>query len=270
MNLDSSPLARPTENPLSPPLPTAGPLALEGVLPTSRRSMTSPAASFPGRSYRIPCPTDQGLMPARAFLLACRRCGVLPSDRLLVVSVAEQVVEVWQRPAASDRNARPWDFARTQRLRASTSRFGIGNRQDSNRTPLGLHRIARKQGEGWPIGAVWKHRIHRGWTWQGQPDAPIAHRILWLEGLEPGVNRGPGIDSFRRYIYIHGVGDELTLGRPASHGCIHLAASDLLPLSRLLPLSTLVWITASPLDQIPLCRPYSAACSLRSFGRGLL
>ena len=74
------------------------------------------------------------------------------------------------------------------------------------------------------------------------PDAPIAHRILWLEGLEPGFNRGDGVDSHDRYIYIHGIGDERTLGRPASIGCIHLAASDLLPLFDRIPEGTLVWI----------------------------
>ena len=82
-----------------------------------------------------------------------------------------------------------------------------------------------------------------GFTWQGQPDAAIAHRILWLEGLEPGFNRGGDRDSFARYIYIHGVGDETTLGRPTSRGCVHLAATDLLPLFDLLPVGTLVWIT---------------------------
>jgi hypothetical protein len=37
------------------------------------------------------------------------------------------------------------------------------------------------------------------------------HRILWLAGLEPGFNRGGDVDTFRRYIYIHGVGEEITL-----------------------------------------------------------
>jgi lipoprotein-anchoring transpeptidase ErfK/SrfK len=78
------------------------------------------------------------------------------------------------------------------------------------------------------------------------PTAAIAHRILWLEGLEPGHNRGGHVDSHRRYIYIHGIGEEPTLGRPASCGCIHLAAADLLPLFDLLTTGTLVWIGAGP------------------------
>lgn len=112
----------------------------------------------------------------------------------------------------------------------------------SNRTPLGLHRVAEKIGRGQPVGTVFRGRKPVGLTWQGMPQATIAHRILWLEGLEPGHNRGGQVDSHARYIYIHGLGDELTLGRPQSCGCIHLAAADLLPLFEKIPSGTLVWI----------------------------
>jgi hypothetical protein len=133
---------------------------------------------------------------------------------------------------------------RRRRFVISTSRFGVGQIQDSCRTPLGLHRIARKIGAGWPQGTVFESRESVGFTWAGRPTAPIAHRILWLEGLEPGFNQGDRVDSFRRFIYIHGIGDELTLGRPASRGCIHLAATDLLNLYDRLPVGTPVWIRA--------------------------
>jgi hypothetical protein len=126
---------------------------------------------------------------------------------------------------------------------ASTSRFGTGQREHSNRTPLGLHRIARKVGDGWPTGAIFKGRVFRGYTWRGDPGAKITDRILCLEGLEPGFNRGGDVDSFRRYIYIHGTGDETTLGRPATCGCTHLADRDLVPLFNRIPVGTLVWIS---------------------------
>ena len=109
-------------------------------------------------------------------------------------------------------------------------------------TPRGLHRIAKKIGGGWPVGTVFKGRQVIGFTWQGHPFAPITNRILWLEGLEAGFNRGGNVDSFQRYIYIHGTGNETTLGRPDSHGCIHLSANDLMPLYDKLPEGTLVWI----------------------------
>jgi len=123
------------------------------------------------------------------------------------------------------------------------SRFGIGQANGSNCTPLGLHRVARKLGGGQPIGTVFKARRPIGLTWAGMADAGIVHRILWLEGLEPGLNRGGEVDSFRRCIYIHGFGDETTLGRPMSLGCVHLAAADLMPLFELVPEGTLVWIS---------------------------
>jgi lipoprotein-anchoring transpeptidase ErfK/SrfK len=92
---------------------------------------------------------------------------------------------------------------------------------------------------------VFRSRQAVGLTWDGQPGAAIVHRILWLEGLEPGHNQGGRVDTFRRYIYIHGFGDETTLGRPNSHGCIHLGVNDLIPLYDRLPIGTLVWIDAS-------------------------
>jgi hypothetical protein len=133
-----------------------------------------------------------------------------------------------------------YEFRR--RFVISTSRFGIGQVMNSNQTPLGLHRIASKVGGGHPVGTIFKSRRAVGLTWQGQPDAAIVHRILWLEGLEPGLNRGGNVDTFQRYVYIHGYGDELTLGRPRSCGCIHLSAADLMPLYDRLPIGTLVWI----------------------------
>ncbi len=130
-----------------------------------------------------------------------------------------------------------------KKYRVSTSAYGVGQTQDSNQTPLGLHRVARKIGGGHPIGSVFRSRKHVGLTWKGLPNGSIVHRILWLEGLEPGFNRGGRVDTFNRFIYIHGFGDETTVGRPASHGCIHLTASDLIPLFDRLPAGTLVWIS---------------------------
>jgi lipoprotein-anchoring transpeptidase ErfK/SrfK len=129
-------------------------------------------------------------------------------------------------------------------FRVSTSRFGVGQTAGSNRTPLGLHRIATKIGAGWPVGTAFVERQPIGYTWQGLPSAPIAHRILWLEGLEPGFNSGAGCDSRQRFIYIHGVADESKLGQPNSHGCIHMLASDLLCLFDRIEPASMVWIDA--------------------------
>lgn len=178
---------------------------------------------------------SNGLAPLVPVL---RRLGIRPTRYLISVSVSRQAFTVWAKAGPSF----PQFRCLLAEYRASTSRFGIGQVLNSNQTPLGLHRIARKVGGGFPEGTVFRGRKPVGLTWDGMPDAAIAHRIFWLEGLEPGFNRGGAVDSFQRYIYIHGCGDETTLGRPASHGCVHLAAADLIPLYDWLPLHTLVWI----------------------------
>jgi lipoprotein-anchoring transpeptidase ErfK/SrfK len=169
-----------------------------------------------------------------AALRACARCGVAPARDFLAVNVARQSIALFCR--------RDGVYASVKTFRCSTSMYGMGEVAGSNKTPRGLHRVRQKIGGGWPVGAVFESRHVIGFTWKGRPLAPIAHRILWLEGMERGLNRGGNVDSRARYIYIHGTGNEATLGRPDSHGCIHLSADDLLPLYDKLPEGTLVWI----------------------------
>lgn len=170
---------------------------------------------------------------------AVRRAGVRFTRHVLSVSVLAQRMYLYEMLAADDFFPL---YALNQRFVISTSAFGTGQKENSNQTPLGLHRVARKIGGGHLIGTVFRGRVPVGLTWQGMPEAPIAHRILWLEGLERGRNAGGEVDSFKRYIYLHGFGDELTLGQPNSHGCIHVGAWDLIRLYDLLPEGTLVWI----------------------------
>ncbi len=174
--------------------------------------------------------------------LAIRRTGARPTKFLLTVSVARQRMSLFEKSRRVLQEARFPEYEFNRQFIVSTSRFGIGQVINSNQTPLGLHRIARKVGGGHPVGTIFRARQPVGLTWQGQPEGTIVHRILWLEGLEPGLNRGGDVDTFRRYVYIHGFGDELTLGRPQSHGCVHVSAADLVPLYEKLPIGTLVWI----------------------------
>jgi hypothetical protein len=170
-----------------------------------------------------------------AFFSVCKKYGIVPTRFVLVVSVANQTVSLFEKSFAPLRPC-------VKKFRCSTSRFGISQVAGSNGTPLGLHRVAEKIGSGWPVGTVFNGRQPIGYTWRGMPDSKITTRILWLEGLEPGFNRGGNVDSHARYIYIHGTGDQTTIGRPVSHGCIHLADTDLIPLFDKLPGGTLVWI----------------------------
>jgi lipoprotein-anchoring transpeptidase ErfK/SrfK len=115
----------------------------------------------------------------------------------------------------------------------STAAAGLDNRQDSGGTPPGLHRIARRIGLDAEAGTVFASREPTGEVWRGEPDERdlILTRILTLEGLEDGVNRGPGVDSLERYIYIHGTNHEDRLGKPVSHGCVRLANRDVMDLA---------------------------------------
>jgi hypothetical protein len=170
------------------------------------------------------------------FSHCCGKNGITPTQFVLAVSIAGQTVSLFEQNK----------FAK--KFPCSTSRFGIGQTEGSNRTPLGLHRIAEKIGAGEPAGTVFKARQVVGHTSQSAfADAKITTRILWLEGLEPGLNKGfdggGSVDSHARYIYIHGTADQSGIGKPASCGCIHLADADLIPLFDLLPSGTLVWIS---------------------------
>lgn len=174
----------------------------------------------------------------RDLRLRCRQRGVRLTRHLLLAWVGSQCLEWW---VAESGAAGGYRLQRCCPM--SSARRGVGQILGSNRTPLGLHEVAAKIGAGWPVGTVFHTRRPVGLIWTGTRPAPIAHRILWLRGLEPGFNRGGAVDSFRRYIYIHGLDDEPTLGRPASRGCLHLAAADLLPLFDQVPVGTLVWIS---------------------------
>lgn len=130
----------------------------------------------------------------------------------------------------------------------STSAYGIGSEAGSNKTPLGTHRIAQKIGANAPIGTLFKARGNTGRVIPIYTDRTrstediVATRIMWLDGLEPGVNKGKGIDSHSRYIYIHGTQEEGYIGEPASHGCIRMKNVDVAELFDLVDEGTLVEI----------------------------
>lgn len=135
------------------------------------------------------------------------------------------------------------------RFDASTSRFGVGIREDSYRTPLGLHRIREKIGAGAPAGRIFRGRKDTGLDWDGKSieDNLILTRILRLEGLEEGINKGPGVDSYERFIYIHGTNREDLVGRPMSHGCLALKNEDMVRLFDMVREDTLLYIDPPPL-----------------------
>ena len=130
----------------------------------------------------------------------------------------------------------------------SSSYYGTGSKLNSLKTPLGRHEIYKKIGSNLPINAILKGRV-----WNGaiadvikEPiDTEFDHvtsRILWLDGLELGKNKGKGIDSRNRYIYIHGTAEEGLIGIPASDGCIRMYNRDVVELFDLVDEKAQVWI----------------------------
>ncbi len=115
----------------------------------------------------------------------------------------------------------------------STAANGIGNREESYRTPFGILRIKQKIGGGEPPGMIFKGREPIGKISKrkdNREEDEITSRILWLDGMEQGFNKGRGYDTFSRYIYIHGTSDEKRLGQPVSNGCIRMKNEDVIEL----------------------------------------
>lgn len=127
----------------------------------------------------------------------------------------------------------------------STSAQGLGGQQDSERTPEGLHYVRERIGHGLPPWSVLRERVCTGELADsctaGNEDL-ITSRILWLSGMEAGLNQGGNVDSYARWIYIHGTADECSLGTPSSHGCIRMSNKDVIALFDEVPIGALVVI----------------------------
>ncbi len=137
---------------------------------------------------------------------------------------------------------------RQRRYPVSTARSGPGEAQDSGCTPRGSHIIRARIGAACDPYTVFRGRRPTGERWD--PALARAHpgrdwilgRILWLSGCEPGRNRLGTVDSMRRYIYIHGTGDDQPMGEPRSHGCVRMRVPDVVELFELVPVGTRVEI----------------------------
>ena len=145
-------------------------------------------------------------------------------DKRICLRIAEQQLELLDGDEV------------VRRYPVSTAAKGVGEQDGSEQTPSGLHEVSEKIGADAALGAVFIGRElageictrdrfeadpHRDW---------ILTRILWLQGLEPGKNRGGNVDTKSRYIYIHGSPAEAQLGTPASHGCIRMRSDDVIDL----------------------------------------
>jgi hypothetical protein len=149
---------------------------------------------------------------------------------LAVISIPHQLLTVF-----NERQEALFECA------VNTAKNGVGCLQNSGCTPLGQHYVRARIGEGLSPYAVLTGRRPTGEEWsQALMDAYpqrdwILGRILWLCGLESGINRGGQVDTFRRYIYIHGSPAWSSEMPPSSHGCVRVQPEDMLSVYQLLP-----------------------------------
>ena len=161
-----------------------------------------------------------------------------PEDALITIDLSRQTLScVYQGKAL-------------EKFSISSGVNGAGEQEDSGCTPRGWHEVADVIGLDADINAVF---IGREWT--GETYTPllasqypsrdwILTRIIRLKGLEPGRNLGGGVDTFFRYIYIHGTPDGEKMGVPKSHGCIRMRNIDVIKLAKWIKSGVKVFVDA--------------------------
>lgn len=166
---------------------------------------------------------------------SCTALSIIPTQRVLMVSIGEQ--KLYLLSGGQTKAILP----------ISTSKNPPSCEAESYGTPLGLHAIADRIGDGEEAGTVFKGRVPQG----HYRDLPlgeqacnlITSRILRLRGLEPEKNSGSGCDSYERYIYLHGTNHEDRIGKPFSGGCIELKNNAMIQLFDEVATGDIVWIT---------------------------
>jgi len=160
--------------------------------------------------------------------------GLKENDKAIIVSIVDQKLYYIKNR----------ELVRTYGI--SSSKYGMGYEENSNKTPLGVHRVYGKIGDGAKILTIFKDKINTGeiakLNAEKDKDRMITTRIIRLEGMEEGVNKGQGIDSLKRDIYIHGTPEEALIGKRASDGCIRMRNMDVVELFDMVPEGTLVKI----------------------------
>ena len=159
-----------------------------------------------------------------SFVLTFFITKVYSQNNIIIVDISEQRLYLYSNNDL------------IQSFPVSTSKYGEGQTENSFKTPLGLHEIKEKIGHKAPINTIFTARVNTNKRADVQikqndtEDDFVTSRILWLEGLEDGINRGLGVDSYNRYIYIHGTHEEGLIGQKASHGCIRMFNNDVIEL----------------------------------------
>lgn len=175
------------------------------------------------------------MSPWEQVIQTSQRLGIKPSERALFVRISTQTMQFY----------RSAELVRSYVV--STSKRPPSNIKGSLGTPRGLHEIAERIGGEQPLGMVFKARVPTGRHFSELPEVAddgnlITSRILWLRGLEPGVNREGEVDTYDRYVYIHGTNREPDLGTPQSAGCVLMKNIEIVQLYEEMRVGDLVLI----------------------------
>lgn len=158
------------------------------------------------------------------------------SNKIIIISTEKQELHCFEQDTL------------TYSYLISTGINGVGERINSECTPRGWHQCHSILGLDSAINSVF---VAREWTGEvyteelaaQYPDRDwILTRIIRLDGLEPGRNKGGEVDSLSRFIYIHGTPDSTRLGKPGSHGCIRMKNNEIIELAYWATTDTLVYI----------------------------
>lgn len=158
------------------------------------------------------------------------------TTKVIDINVSKQLLTVLQ------------DGKAISEYQVSTAKNGVGQKNGSECTPLGIHIIDSKIGSDAKENAVFIARKESGEIFteelrQNNPDRDwILTRILWLSGVEEGKNKGGEVDTMSRYIYIHGCPDSDSFSSPSSHGCVKMRNKDIIELFDNIEVNTQVLI----------------------------
>lgn len=133
----------------------------------------------------------------------------------------------------------------------STALNGLGELENTFKTPRGLHKVVEIINPGHEFGIkVFKARQvigTYGLDIKENTKELITGAILRLKGLNKNLNVGKDannrvIDTYLRYIYIHGTNFEDMVGQQSSIGCIRMRNQDVIELANLINTDALVFI----------------------------
>lgn len=164
-------------------------------------------------------------------------------EKMILISIEEQKLRLFVN------NCKMAEYS------ISTSKFGIGNKIGSYMTPSGYHIVKEKIGDHVPINSIYYNgkftkEIATINNKKNIKEDLITSRIIKLDGVENGINKGSGIDSFEREIWIHGTPSESKIGTPASRGCIRMKNADVILLFNSIEVGTSVNIEMKVNDGI--------------------